>query len=121
VDLTRQTGPLEFTHITRDLFRDREALLDVLQQNNPGRAIQLPSIDFRRREVYLVATGPRSSTGYVLEVLRVQDVGDHIVVVVHERTPSLGDAVQARVTYPFRLIALPRSDKPVNLKWPGRP
>jgi len=121
VDLTRQAGPLEFTHITRDLFRDREALLDVVQQNNPGRAIRLPSIDFGRREVYLVATGPRSSTGYVLEVLRVQDVGDHIVVVVHERTPSLGDAVQARVTYPFRLIALPRSDKPVRLKWPGRP
>jgi hypothetical protein len=25
------------------------------------------------------------------------------------------------VTYPFRLIALPHSDKPVKLKWPGRP
>jgi hypothetical protein len=25
------------------------------------------------------------------------------------------------VTYPFRLIALPRSSKPVKLKWPGRP
>jgi hypothetical protein len=121
VDLTRQTGPLEFTHITRDLFRDREALLDVLQQNNPGRAIHLPRIDFERREVYLVATGPRSSTGYALEILRVQDLGDHIVVVVHERTPSLGDTVQARVTYPFRLIALSHSDKPVELKWPGRP
>ncbi len=121
MDLTPQTGPLEFTHLTRDLFRGREALLDVLQQNNPGRAIRVPSIDFARREVYLVATGPRSSTGYLLEVLRVQDVGDHIVVVVHERTPSLGDAVRARVTYPFRLIALPRSDKPVKLKWPGRP
>jgi hypothetical protein len=93
----------------------------VLQQNNPGRTIRLPSIDFGHREVYLVATGPRSSTGYELGVLRVQDVGDHIVVVVHERTPSLGDAVQGRVTYPFRLIALPRTNKPVGLKWPGRP
>jgi len=53
--------------------------------------------------------------------VRVQDLGEHIVVVVHERTPSLADAVQARVTYPFRLIALPRSSKPVKLKWPGRP
>jgi len=121
VDLTRQTGQLEFTRITRDVFRDRATLLDVLERNNPGRTIRLPNIDFERSEVYLVAAGPRSSSGYELQVLRVQDLGDHIVVVVHERTPSLGSAVQARVTYPFRLISLPRSSKPVKLKWPGRP
>jgi protease stability complex PrcB-like protein len=120
-DLTQQAGPLEFTRITRQLFRDRAALLDVLEQNNPGRPLHLPAIDFDRREVYLVAAGPRSSTGYELEILRVQDLGDHIVVVVHERTPSLGETVQARVTYPFLLITLPRSDEPVKLKWPGRP
>ena len=121
VDLTRQTGRLEFTRIRRDVFRNRAALLDVLEQNNPGRTIGLPKIDFKRSEIYLVAAGPRSSSGYELQVLRAQDLGDRIVVVVHERTPSLGDAVQARVTYPFRLIALPRSSKPVTLKWPGRP
>ena len=93
----------------------------MLEQNNPGQAIRLPKIDFERREVYLVAAGPRSSSGYELRVVRVQDVGSHIVVVVRERTPSLDNTVQAGVTYPFRLIALPRSDKPVKLKWPGRP
>jgi hypothetical protein len=81
----------------------------------------LPPIDFSRREVYLVAAGPRSSTGYDLRIVSVRDEGDRIVVTVHERTPSLGDPVRARVTYPFRLIAFPRSDKPVKLKWPGRP
>jgi len=121
VDLTQQTGRLEFTRIRRDVFRNRTALLDVLEQNNPGRTIHLPRIDFKRSEIYLVAAGPRSSSGYELQVLRVQDLGDRIVVVVHERTPSLGGAVQARVTYPFLLIALPRSSKPVTLKWPGRP
>ena len=121
VDLTRQAGPLEFTRITRDVFRNRAALLDVLERNNPGRTIRLPNVDFERREIYLVAAGPRSSSGYELRIVRVEDLGDHIVVVVHERTPSLADAVQARVTYPFRLIALPRSSKPVKLKWPGRP
>jgi hypothetical protein len=96
-------------------------LLDVLERNNPGRTIRLPSIDFSHREIYLVAAGPRSSTGYGLEVVRVRDEGDHIVVVVHERTPSLGDPVQPRVTYPFVLISLPRTKEPVKLKWPGRP
>ncbi len=114
-------GPLEFTRITRELFRDRATLLDVLERNNPGRPILLPNIDFDRREIYLVAAGPRSSSGYAIRIVRVRDQGDYIVVVVHERTPSLGEKVQARVTYPFRLIALPRSGKPVKLKWPGRP
>jgi len=120
-DLTKEVGPLEFTRITRDVFRDRKRLVDVLVRNNPGRRIDLPAVDFSRQEVYLVAAGPRSSTGYDLRVVRVEDQGGRIVVVVHERTPSLGDPVTARVTYPFRLIALPRSDKPVKLKWPGRP
>lgn len=93
----------------------------MLERNNPGRTIRLPSIDFSRREIYLAAAGPRSSTGYELEVVRVRDEGDHVVVVVHERTPSLGDPVQARVTYPFVLISLPRTNEPVKLKWPGRP
>jgi hypothetical protein len=120
-DVTREVGPLEFTRITRDVYRDRSALLEVLERNNPGRVIHLPPIDFERREAYLVAAGPRSSTGYVLRIEQVRDEGDKIVVVVHEQTPSLGDPVTARVTYPFRLIVLPRSDKPVKLKWPGRP
>jgi len=120
-ELTKQAGPFEFTRITRDVFRSRAGLLDVLERNNPGRTIRQPRIDFSRHEIYLVAAGPRSSTGYELEVVRVRDEGDHIVVVVHERTPSLGDPVQARVTYPFVLISLPRSKEPVKLKWPGRP
>jgi hypothetical protein len=114
-------GALEFTRITRDVFRNRAGLLEVLERNNPGRPIHLPNIDFARREIYLVAAGPRSSTGYALEIVRVRDEGDHIVVVVHERTPSPADPVQPRVTYPFVLISLPRSKEPVKLKWPGRP
>jgi PrcB C-terminal len=120
-DLTGDVRGLEFTRITRELFRSREDLVEVLGRHNPGRNIDLPPIDFSRQAVYLVAAGPRSSTGYELRIEHVQDQGDHIVVVVREDTPSLGDPVEARVTYPFRLIALPSTDEPVKLKWPGRP
>jgi hypothetical protein len=120
-DVTRQAGPLEFTRIYRSLYRTPSALRVILEQMNPGRRIHLPRIDWRRQEIYLVAAGPRSSTGYDLRIVRVQDNGDNLVVVVRERTPSLGEPVDARVTYPFRLIALPRNHKPVTLKWLGRP
>lgn len=119
-DLTAKVGGLEFTHITVDTQRSRAQLLEVLQRNNPGVKITLPPIDYARQETFLVAAGPRSSTGYSLRVVRVYEHGDHVQVVVRERTPSLGNAVKARVTYPFRLLALP-SQKPVHLKWLGRP
>lgn len=119
--MTRSAGPLEFTHITVATFNDRAKLIEILERNNPGRAIRLPRIDFKTHVAYLVATGPRSSTGYVLNIVRVREEDGRVLVVVHERTPSLGEPVRARVTYPFRLIVLPRLDKPVKLKWPGRP
>jgi hypothetical protein len=120
-DLTRAAGKLEFTHITVKLFDNRADLVEVVERNNPGRPLRLPRIDFTRQEAFLVAAGPRSSTGYDLRIVRVRDEGDHVLVLVREQTPSLGDPVEARVTYPFRLIALPRQDKPVKLKWLGRP
>ena len=120
-DLTKQAGPLEFTHITVKLFDNRRDLVEVLQRNNPGVALHLPPIDFTRERVFLVAAGPRSSTGYDLRVAHVRDEGGRIIVAVKERTPSLGESVQPRVTYPYRLLALRRGDDPVKLKWLGRP
>jgi hypothetical protein len=119
-DLTAKVGGLEFTHLTVDRASSRAQLLEVLKRNNPGVKLHVPPIDYARGETFLVAAGPRSSTGYSLRVVRVYDHGDHVQVVVRERTPSLGDPVRARVTYPFRLLALP-SRKPVHLKWLGRP
>ena len=119
-DLTAKIGSLEFTHITVDTSHSRQELLEVLQRNNPGLKIKLPPIDYAKQETFVVAAGPRSSTGYSLRVVRVYEHGGHVQVVVRERTPTLGDPVHARVTYPFRLLALP-SHKPVHLKWLGRP
>ena len=119
-DLTPKVGALEFTHITVDVAHDRETLLEVLERNNPGRKITLPEIDFSRQETFLVAAGPRSSTGYSLRIVQVYEHGDHVQVVIREQTPSLRDRVRARVTFPYRLLAID-SRKPVHLKWLGRP
>lgn len=119
-DLTARVGGLEFTHITVDVSHSRNELLGVLQRNNPGVKIKVPPVDYSRQETFVVAAGPRSSTGYALRVVNVYEHGDHVQVVVRERTPTLGDPVSARVTYPFRLLVLP-SHKPVHLKWLGRP
>jgi hypothetical protein len=111
VELPRQIGRA---------FFGRSQLADYLRAIMPGRAPAVPSLDFRREEGVLVGPGPRSSTGYDLRVVRVEERGDAVVVRVREQTPSLGDPTAARITYPYRLIVFRRIDKPVRVTWEGR-
>ena len=113
-DLTAAVGPLRFAKPAKKVFTSRGSLAAYLERH-------APAVDFRRREAVLVALGPRSSTGYALRIVRVTERRGSILVVAHERTPSLSDPVRARVTYPYRLITLPKIDKPVHLELEGRP
>jgi PrcB C-terminal len=81
----------------------------------------LPPVDWRRDRVVLVSAGPRSSTGYELRIVRVEQERNRVLVVLRERTPSLGEPVRARVTYPYRLITIPAGDEAVTVHWQGRP
>jgi hypothetical protein len=69
----------------------------------------------------LVASGPRSSTAYRLDIERVVEERGRVVVTIRERTPTLAHPGQARITYPYRLIVLPTHDKHVHVHWEGRP
>jgi hypothetical protein len=119
-DLTARLPGLEFPRQTGRAYFARSDLGDYLRAIMPGRAPAPPAIDFRRDEAVLVAAGPRSSTGYDLRVVRVEQRGDTVDVRVRERTPSLGDPTTARITYPYRLIVFRRIDKPVRVIWEGR-
>ena len=120
-DVSRQLHDVQFPRLTRELFRSRAALTGYLGRALPGRAPTAPNIDFAHREAILVAMGPRSSTGYALRVVKVRETSDRIAVTVRERTPSLGEPVVPRVTYPFVLITIPRIDKKLLLHIEGRP
>jgi hypothetical protein len=113
-DLSAEVGPVRTVDSMRRLFRTRAQLVRFL-----GRGERVPRVDFSRRQLLLVAPGPRSSTGYSLEVLSVSERGGRITVKVRERTPKLGDRVDARVTYPFRLLSLP-AGRDVYVDWAGR-
>ncbi|MGH2921941.1 MAG: protease complex subunit PrcB family protein [Gaiellaceae bacterium] len=114
-DLSAQAGPLTITRETKRVFRSRDTFTDYLGAVG-GRT---PLVDFERRQVLLVSPGPRSSTGYSLEVVHVRERDRKLTVTVHERTPRLGERVEARVTFPYRLVSLP-AGKDVYVDWPGR-
>lgn len=120
-DVTARLPHATFDRPTVKILDDESQLEQFLARAMPGRAPQTPRFDFSHDELLLVAAGPRSSTGYSVAIEGVVDEPSRILVRAREHTPSLGDPVAPRVTYPYRLIAFPRSDKSVFVEWQGRP
>ena len=109
-------GPLQITYQQRRLFRDQNQLGSFLTRTGAKR---VPRIDFSSRQVLLLSTGARSSSGYAIDVLGATEKEDGITVEVRERSPRIGEHVDPRVTYPYRLISLP-AGKDVFVNWIGR-
>lgn len=114
-DLSSRVGPLTITRETKRVFRDVETLRDYVAAGGG----QVPDVDFDQHQALLVSPGPRSSTGYALEIVRVHERGGKVTVTVRERAPELNDEVEPRVTFPYRLITIP-AGKDVYVNWPGR-
>ena len=115
-DLSAQVGPLSIPGTDRRLFRDQEQLGRYLAR---AHARETPTVDFSKRQLILVSTGPRSSTGYSIEILDAEEQDGKITVRVREISPKVDDRVEARVTYTYRLLSLP-ADRDVVVDWLGR-
>ncbi|HKG44794.1 MAG TPA: protease complex subunit PrcB family protein [Gaiellaceae bacterium] len=120
-DLTPALGRVEFTRRVTAVYHSRAPLERLLDATMPGRAPKPPRVDWRHEQVVVIAIGPRSSSGYSLEIQRIVERRRGVHVYVREQTPSLGDPVDPRVTYPYRALALRSSTKPVYVKLQGRP
>jgi hypothetical protein len=120
-DISRQLHGYEPPRLAREVFTSRAELAKYLRHTVPGGDVRVPSVGWARREAILVASGPRSSTGYSLHVVSLFTRGNRLALTVKERTPSLGQAVAAKVTYPFVLITVPRTTKSLLLHFQGRP
>jgi PrcB C-terminal len=116
-DVSAQVGPLRINGSQHPLFRQRAVLSRYLRR--AGAQHPVPAIDFSRRQLLLVSPGPRSSTGYGVDILSVREHEGKITVRIRERAPKLGEPVEARVTYPYRLLSLPAGDD-VYVDWVGR-
>jgi hypothetical protein len=105
-------GPLVLTTAVGTPTR-KQSVLDKLLG---GRRVTLPP----GREAILISPGPRSSTGYDVEVLSIEEQRSRIAVRVRVITPRLGEPVRPVVTYPYRLVMMPASRKHVTIRWEGR-
>jgi hypothetical protein len=120
VDITNRLHGFQPARYVGKAFLTQRDFSTYVRHASPGIG-KLPAIDWAHREAILISTGPRSSTGFALRIVRVFETSSHVVVTAHEVTPTLGESVVARVTYPFRLITIPRTTLPLHVHWPGRP
>lgn len=122
-DLTAALGPVHWSRFTITIVKTPQKLAKILGIVTPrGERVPVPPpIDYSRREAIVYAVGPRSSTGYGLRVVRITERDDRVDFVVRELTPSLRDRVTAKLTFPYRLVTIPRTDKPIRFALEGRP
>lgn len=120
-DISAQLHGYKPPRLAREVFKSRAEFVKYLRHTVPGGKVRVPSVDWAHREAILVASGPRSSTGYALRVVSLYARGSRLALTVQEHTPSLGEPVTAGVTYPFVLITVPRTDKSLLLHFKGRP
>jgi hypothetical protein len=120
-DLTSELGSLGPPAAAQLLFGRSDELARYVRRVRPGEPLRLPPIDFSREAAVLVTTGPRSSTGYALRVVAVEEERGRTLITLREDTPGLEDPQQARITYPYRLLVIPKLGKPVHLDLQGRP
>jgi hypothetical protein len=120
-DISAQLRGYQPPRLAREVFKSRTELATYLRHTVPSGNRRLPTVDWAKREAILVASGPRSSTGYSLHVASLYARGGRLVLTVKERTPSLGEPVAAKVTYPYVLITVPRTSKSLLLHFRGRP
>ena len=67
-------------------------------------------------EHVLITSGPRSSTGYSIQVRRAVVERGRISITVRE----LDRPGHAKLTYPYRLLVFRDLGKPVHVHWEGR-
>lgn len=80
----------------------------------PRAAVRVTHVG--NQEHVLITSGPRSSTGYSIEVTRALVERGRISIVVRE----VGRPGRARITYPYRLLVFRDLGKPVHVHWEGR-
>lgn len=119
-DLSARLRGIELPDPARRTFKVPDAIHDFQLEAMPGVKPRVVPLDWQKEELVLVAPGPRSSTGYGVRIVSVTQRRNRVDVVARETSPHLGEPVEPRVTYPFRLLAIPRTQKRVSIIWDGQ-
>jgi hypothetical protein len=103
---------LQLPRPTVEVFRSRSELDSFLAELTV--VADPPPLDFERELAVLLALGPRSSAGYRIGIVRVEQQRGRVFVVARELSRP---GAAARVDYPSVLVLVLRTEKPVAVDW----
>lgn len=75
-----------------------------------------PPVDFDKNMILAAFRGSRGSTGYSVKIAQVTETDDRISAIVEYHNPGPGEVEAAVITYPFTMVSMRRSDKPVDFR-----
>jgi len=85
--------------------------------DRPDLTARLAKVDLRRCKVIGIFAGPMPSSGHRLEVKDVQVDRDTVRITVALIRPSPEQMVSDVISYPYAIVALPRSALPRHATW----
>lgn len=103
----------------REIVRTQEAwekLWKSHRANVKGGDPNPPKVDWAKEMVVAIFMGARPTGGYAVRVRSVVEEKEKLVVTLSERKPGPTDLVTQAFTAPFCVVAVARSDKPVEWK-----
>ncbi len=82
--------------------------------DSQGGKVPPPSIDFSKNMVIAVFMGKKPTSGYRIEIEKIEEDKNYIKVYVKEYLPSKNAILMPVITYPFVMVKLKKTLKPVK-------
>ena len=124
-DQNFQERELTFETVDKDFYSSLEAKNQLVIQNTKefqefwnkvGSLKLLDEIDFSKYTVITVSQGQKTSGGYSIEITKIIEKKDSIVVYFKETEAGSGQAIAA-ITSPYHIVKTKKLDKSVEFKF----
>lgn len=79
-----------------------------------GEAPEMPTIDFEKNQVLLIALGVKNNGGYKLQMDKVVENKNSIVVNYFENKPETNCVTTQAIVFPYELIEIPKNSKKIE-------
>jgi hypothetical protein len=96
------------------IIRDAPEWAALWQEHAPARP--RPEVNFAHEMIVGVFLGRRSTAGYAVEIVGIEQTADGLVVHYRETSPARGAVTAQVLTSPYHLVAVPTTDGAVSFE-----
>lgn len=114
---TETAGDIPFASVFKGDYSNYQRGRHVIKSPAEWDAVlpnlNMPAVDFDREMFIAVLRGPKRTSGYEVEITRIESTGKELKVYVDEHEPGFCNVIFV-LTGPFHVVQLKRIDLPVE-------